>query len=43
VVESSVRWEEAVDMAIRLFRRDLDLLREYDKAKGENDRWASFS
>ncbi len=28
-----VSWEEAVEKAIRLYRRDLDVLREYDRGR----------
>lgn len=29
----SMSWEKAIDEAIYLYKKDLDLLREYDKAR----------
>ena len=37
----SMSWEKAIDEAIHLYKKDLDMLREYDKARIKSGRPSS--
>ena len=37
----SISWEKAIEKAIQIYKKDLDMLREYDKARVKASRPAS--
>jgi len=41
LAENEITWEKAIDTAIRTYKKDLDLLREYDLKKAKASRPAS--
>jgi len=43
VAKSKMTWERALEVAIKTYKKDLDLLREYDLKKAKASRPASSS